>query len=366
MASTQRRRRRRNRNRGETILTSTTVAGLRPDYSLAKVGFYGECGGWDFQRDVPVSDGTSLYWFDGARVKATTLSTGVTRWSSVAVDPIYGDISVSEIAVSGGNVVVGFVYCDSVSEPDGYVAAYSASTGKKVWRTPTLNPQPSSLAIVGSRVLASGANAFGEATQALSLSTGTRQWINRECAASYGVFSVAGVLPVDNCEHSSGTYSAYSAGLSLTTGARVWTKGADYRFWRGDSSAVTSPNIYISDLTNHVVAMRPNGTRVWRSTETGQVFAAGPKSIFTDCGGTHDSICALDRTTGARRWKATVGSNASGVALAADVVYPYLRNANTGATLRTDHGPYLSGRTGVAAGRLWTIGGRTAKVYALP
>lgn len=356
-----------NRNQGETGLTSTTVVGLASKYGLSKVPRYGACGGADFGGDVPVFDGTLLYWFDGSRVRASNLRSGASTWKSPVLDS-FGDTFVRQIAVSGGRVFVIASNCTRVSQPEGGLIAYSATTGTILWQTSlSTEPNPISIAVAGQRLLVSGYDGDeSAATWSYNVADGTVDWQNTQCAqqSPTAIFTVGGVIPDNICQNPT-TRELSSAGLSLSTGAPTWMKDYGYNYWRGDSSAVSSPNAYLTDKTGHIVAMSPSGVRVWRSsTAAGKVVAAGPSSVFTDCG-TTDSICALNRTTGVRRWIAKVGDNSAGVALAADVVYPYLLNAATGAALSANN-VSPSGRSAVAAGHLWTENGRVLNVYGLP
>ena len=355
-----------NRNQGETTLTSTTIAGLVSKFSLSKVPHYGDCGGADFKGDVPVSDGILLYWFDGSKVRASNLKSGASTWKSPVLDPS-GSTYVAQIAVSGGLVFVIASNCTRVSQPEGGVIAYSATSGAIVWQTSlATQPNPLSIAVDGQRLLVSGydGNETSE-TWSYNAADGTVQWHNTQCAQRppTTMFTVGGVVPENYCKVPT-TGALTSAGLSLSTGAAAWTKDYGYNYWRGDSSAVSSPNVYLTDKTGHIVAMSPNGTRVWRSTTgAGKVLAAGPSSVFTDCG-TTTSICALDRGTGARKWIVDVGDNTAGASLAADIVYPYLLNTATGQALSAAT-VSPAGRSAVAAGHLWTENGRVVNVYGL-
>ncbi len=64
---------------------------------------------------------------------------------------------------------------------------------------------------------------------------------------------------------------------------------------------------------------RPHGSLRWTSTEKGAVLAAGPSRLLVTCDS--GSICALNRTTGSRAWKATRTSPAVSAILAGDLVY---------------------------------------------
>lgn len=373
-----------NRNMGERALTSKTLAGLLPDFSLSRVASFGECSSGPILRQVPVSDGTSLYYFDGVRVVSVSLANGGLRWRTPRIDN-GGTTAVWSIAVSGGRVfVAGIDECYSASDSDSLLSAYSAVTGAKLWAVRPLDPPVRSMAVAGNRILVTGVDVNGDyVTASVNAVTGATQWASspdwpaKTSCGSFGswnstyagkIFVVGNVIPV-TCRDPL-TDAQYTAALSLATGAELWRKADGFVFHRGDGpSAKTPPNIYASDPTGHLLSMRQSGKTVWRSTtETGQVLAAGPSRIYVTCD--TNSLCALDRLTGKRLWKAA-NVSATNVALVADVVYPSPGeplNAATGASILLGQGYYDGTETtsvAVAAGRLWTTNGRSVDVYSL-
>lgn len=369
-----------NRTSNETILSSTSVTNLLPDYSLATTPGYGECGGTmdGGPTDIaPLSNGSLLFYFDGRRVVAADLTTGVRKWAFQVTDKFADDRAWS-LALSGNTLLVNEIKsCDSSSDPDSLLIAFNAKTGAQIWQQ-FVDPVIGAMVVSGTTIVYDAFDAAQSVVEARSITSGALIWSAQDCFGPYQRFSntpgsratgpfVVGTTVTAVC-------GSNQVGLNLTTGARKWTK-TGITFFRGDGPSITNPQIYINTgagTAGHLQALTAAGAVVWTSpTETGPVLAAGPTRIYVSCDA--GALCALNRTTGVRLWKDAADHPTTAI-LADDVVYPIPAtaplNAATGAAIDQQFGigPFLSSASAaqVSNGRLIVeSGGRIIDVYTL-
>lgn len=356
-----------NRSLNETMITAGSVLNLSVEYSLGRLPYYGTCG--RPSEHAAVATATALYYFDGRRVVAVDLATGQPLWRGADLGGSDG-FTVTDIAVAGSRVIIqGSGGCVSQSDPGVTVRGLDIATGRQVWSAGRSGYNLSML-VSGNTVLSDGEAPGGglRTVWAYNATTGAQIWSRDGCAASQ--FGTAGGLFAsnDNIMTTCGAISFSKAG------ATNWTKPAGWTYLRADPSGTTSPNIYATDPLGRISALGPTGSLRWTSTEKGAVLAAGPSRLLVTCDSR--SICALNRTTGSRAWKATRTSPAVSAILAGDLVYAIPGreplSANTGQPIPEPDEDFPtpftflgSGSVQVAGGRLIHITPRNIDVYAV-
>jgi outer membrane protein assembly factor BamB len=203
-----------NRVTGETTLTAANLAsrGVNPSYSLAGLPPFGECGGF-FGSPVPVTSTNRMFFYNGREIEARDLATGNLVWRSADLLGSDAISQVDQFSLSGGRIVAsGIDGCESQSDPNGFVVALDASTGKQVWRHDTdqyIDDQTisgSTLVVVGeSDVLAP------DLLAAYRVSDGSPLWRRTNCTPS-NIFVVAATVAAGSC-----------GGVSLSTGNTLGT-----------------------------------------------------------------------------------------------------------------------------------------------
>ena len=356
-----------NRNNSETTITSATVAKLGVEYSLGRLPDYGPCGRPN--EHASVATASTVYYFDGRRVIATDLTTGETRWRSADLGGASG-VEVTDIAVAGKRLILqGSGGCVSQSDPGLFVVGLDIADGSQVWQD-YRSGYNVSMMVSGNTVLSDNFEP-GDDTPvivAYNTATGAQRWTRNGCRSSQ--LGAAGGLFAsnDNIMTTCGSISFTKAGKTN------WTKPAGWTYVRADPSGTSSPNIYATNPLGKVTALSPTGTVRWASAETGKVLAAGRMRLLVTCDST--SVCALNRTTGARVWKSTRTVAATGAVLASDVAYvtPATEplSATTGVPIPEPDTEGLSpftflgtGSVQVAGGRLIHITPRNIDIYAL-
>ncbi len=342
-----------NRNNNETTITSTTVAKLQVEYSLGRLPAYGPCGRPNDHASVATA--STVYYFDGRRVIATDLTTGQTRWRSADLSGASG-AQVTDIAVAGSRLILqGSGGCVSQSDPGLFVVGLDIASGSQVWQD-YRSGYNVSMVVSGNTVLSDNFEPGGgnPVIVAYNPATGAQRWTRNGCGSIQ--FGAAGGLFAsnDNIMTTCGAISFTKAGKTN------WTKPAGWKYFRADPSGTSSPNIYATNPLGKVTALSPTGTVRWTSAETGQVLAAGPSLLLVTCDST--SVCALNRTTGARAWKSTRTVAATGAVLASDVAYitpaPEPLNATTGAPIPEPDTDWLGPFTFLGTGSIQVAGGR--------
>lgn len=181
------------------------------------------------------------------------------------------------------------------------------------------------VAVSGSTVIVQNSGEFtANVFEARRIATGARIWSRGAECESSNTFVVGTHLV------SSGSCGT----MSLSTGATEWTKPG-WRPLRGDPAGVSKPSIYAKSPTHSLVALSPTGRVRWNAgVGYGPVMAAGRRHVFVVCHN-GDSVCALNRSTGAFEWQYTPfdppGHNA---ASASD----FLINPSDGHVLRASDG----------------------------
>ncbi|MGB9378386.1 MAG: PQQ-binding-like beta-propeller repeat protein [Mycobacteriales bacterium] len=307
-----------NRNPDETALTSATVRNLvrkrgitLPPDSTSQCGFYIEPG--------PILVGTTLFTMLGSNVAAINVTNGQRKWLKPAVDadaPLW----YSSLTVVHGRVYVGARDCVSVSDPNGALFAFNATTGAPLWSQHRI-ASIAAMVVTGGKIITSGINS-GEpgSLNAYDAGTGVHTWINSACAPDPLI--VVGQAIIAQCP-TDGSSPAQLQALSLADGHVLWRKYGNWRQLRGDTDAATATAVFARSPAGWVTLLDPaTGVTTWTSAQRGTLLAVGKSRVYVTCAGR--TICALDRNTGGVLWKsAAIGPAApSEAVIAADLVYP--------------------------------------------
>jgi outer membrane protein assembly factor BamB len=359
---------------GETTLTIAKIhrRGLRPLYSIAQVPFYGSCGG-DFSSPRPVVAAGRIYMYDGHRVDAYDLATGAMIWRSPEIGGTLGLQAADWLGVTTHRLIVGgFGGCESPDSSSGFVWSLDLTDGHKVWEQGFV--EEPNVAVSGSTaVLKADGSDFGDPTfAAYQVDTGATIWDRgTDCGEQVAPAFVVGSHLISNSP--CGT-------MNLSTGRTEWTKPGwfNWDFIRGDIPGVRKPSIYAKTPTHRLLALSPAGTVRWDAgVGYGTVLAAGRRSVFVVCHG-GDSVCALNRLTGAPQWRyqpPTTRPGRRAVSASDFLILP-----NSGSFIRVADGARMNpGRdpvdfyfqignsrsVDVAYGRVVAFHGRNVDVYAL-
>ena len=230
----------------------------------------------------PVASTDTIYTIDSRQMlAATSASNGRRLWSERIESGSRRDSTSvgAGIGLEGNTLVVASGY--------GFVAAFDATTGSELWRTPTEAPMTGSPTIKDGRVFVSSNN---NEVIALDLETGATLWSDQaiaETARVLGSPSVAAVEDIVVAPYSSGEVIAYLA----SNGRRLW------------SEALASAGQFTPISSINDIGARP-------ILGGGLVFAASQSGVFA----------AIDGRTGNRVWQQPIGTTQA-PALAGEYIF---------------------------------------------
>lgn len=323
-------------NLTEKTLTRATVAKVQYLRSVASpLNKQDDCASTS-PVVTPVLTGGDLYAMTNGQLSKYDAATGKLIWR-VVPDPTFNGIY-RALAVAHGLVVVGQLTCDSVSDPNGFVLAFNATTGAPAWSKPT-TPEGGALdqmVVSGSDVIAAGTSpGSGNVVAVRKIATGAAIWhrVTNGCAPGT-VLVVAQLVVSYRCsQNDNATLSANK----LTTGAQVWHLAGNWGLQRGDSDTTAARHLFVTNPQGTVVALNPLTGKVQYSLAgaTG-VLAVDATRAYANCGGL--GVCAYAATSGKRSWHVQPGFVPASAAEAGGVLYldqGIALNAGTGQTLAT-------------------------------
>lgn len=329
-------------NLSEQVLTRTTVNRvhyLRSVVSPADLPTQQGCARNTIVTPVPT--GGRLYAVANGRLTKYNPATGAIIWRHRLTAGNEGtSLNYQALAVADGLVVVGEDSCDSVSDPNGFVQAYQASTGARAWSQP-IAPGGGALAamvVSGAYVAAAGVSpGSGQVVSVRRLATGALAWDHSTDSCAPG-----SVLVIDQLVISSRCGRNLAPMLSanhLATGARAWSRPGAWQVQRGNLGGATGSHLYAADPSGAVVGLNPaTGTTQYTLTGATTVLAVDASQAYAACGS--QDVCAYRTATGNLKWDAQLGTG-SAPALAAeagDVLYldqGFALNTGTGQTITT-------------------------------
>lgn len=328
-------------NIAEKALTASTVGKVRYLRSVATpLDLPGQQGCTFNAFDAPVLVGGSLYAAANNRLTKYDAATGRMLWRrhlSAASDGT--SLDESALAVAGGLVLVGELGCGSVSDPNGYVQAYKAATGARVWSKP-ISPSGGALVqmvVSGGYVVAAGTSPGGGQVVAVRrITNGAIVWsrVSDSCAPGT-VLVIAGLVVTYDC---SGPEAL--AANHVATGAHAWSRAGNWVLQRGELAGTAGGHLFATNPSGAVVDLNPATGQTRHALQSAStVLAVDGSRAYADCGSL--GVCAYRLTTGAMQWHVLPGS-APGLA------------AEAGGVLYLDQGQALNTATGATLTSLWT------------
>jgi outer membrane protein assembly factor BamB len=366
-------------NLTEQTLTAATVANAGYLRSVASPPppLSGFCNNVPDQGVVaPSLVGGALYAMTDGRLTKYDAATGAIVWRHNP-DPTFSQ-TYQSLAVAGGLVVVGGLNCGSVSQPQGTIWAFNASTGARVWTkfVPSLG-NLQSLVVSGGFVVAAGSSdGSGLVVTVRKLGTGANVW-TRSGGANCSFFPLP-LMVVDQVVISPGTcaQTPRMVGRNLTTGAVLWQRIGNFTPLRGDSDTTTGRHVFATTPGGAVIGLDPlTGKTQYSLAGAANVLAVDGSQAYAACGGgSNVQVCAYDSATGSLKWQATpeIFSEPTLAAEAGGVLYlaeGFALDTTTGTTLATLWDPFdlLSASLAVGDGRVAAVlDKRVVDLYGLP
>jgi len=364
-------------NLTEQTLTAATVGHARYLRSLAAppAPIGGFCG---FNRPdqgivAPLLTGGDLYAVTNGRLTKYDTATGAIIWRHNP-DRTFSRFYES-LAVAGGLVVVGEISCDSVSQPEGTIQAFSPATGAPVWskRMPGVGAL-NQLVVTGGLLAAAGSSdAGGLVVTVRKLGNGAGVWTRtiNNCGPGQ-VMVVEQVAISPGCTATSGKV----IGRNLTTGAVLWSRTGNWALLRGDSDTTAGRHLFAVNPSGTVVSLDPLTGKTQDSLAgAANVLAVDGSQAYGACGGSGNlQVCAYDSATGSLRWQVQPGlfSEPALAAEADGVLYldqGFALDTSTGNTLAAlwDPGLSLATELVVGDGRVAAVADpRVVALYGLP
>ena len=366
-------------NLTEQTLTAATVGNARYLRSVASPPppINGFCNDVPDQGVVaPSLTGGALYAMTDGHLTKYDAATGAIVWRHNP-DPTFSQ-TYQSLAVAGGLVVVGALNCGSVSEPQGTIWAFNASTGARVWtkRVPRQGNLQALVVSNGLVVAAGSSDGSGVVVTVRKLSTGANVW-TRSGGADCAYFPFP-LMVVDQRVISPGTCAQTPriVGRDLTTGATLWQRIGNFTPLRGDSDSTTGRHVFALTPGGTVVSLDPlTGKTQYSIAGAANILAVDGSQAYGACGGGQNlQVCAYDSATGTLKWQASpeIFSEPTLAAEAAGVLYlaeGYALDTSTGNTLTALWDPFdlLSTSLAVGDGRVAAVlDPRVVDLYGLP
>ena len=248
------------------------------------------------QTSPLVSDGILFTASEDGHIRARDPYTGIMRWDRAVGDVYY--------YVGTPTVADGVVFATSYGEGGGSVWAFDELSGATLWQVSRQTGLDfnARIAMASADGLVFG-SAWGGQMYALSQENGSVVWSFQTGDVPLGGPTVAGGLVVE------GTLSGQLFALDELTGAPVWSVALD-----GDTYSpplFAEGNVYVGTYAGSMYAIDAySGDVVWQSGGFGDLEGETPaydgQSIYFGSSGYGISFFALNATTGAALWNASV------------------------------------------------------------
>jgi outer membrane protein assembly factor BamB len=335
-------------NLTEQTLTATTIRSVRYLRGIASPLNQPGQGGCNANTIVaPVLTGGSLYAVTNGRLAKYNPATGGLIWRRALSESFILDAR--SLSVAGGLVVVGDLGCDSVSDPNGFIQAFNASTGARVWSQP-ITPVGGALdqmVVSGSYVVAAGTSpGGGRPVSVHQLSSGALVWyrLKEPCGPST-VLVVAQLVMSSGCGQN---FTEVLTARNIATGAVAWSHSGNWQPQRGDIGGSAGRHLYATNPSGTVVSLDPlTGKTQYSLAQAVSVLAVDTARAYATCGGL--GVCAYSTATGAQQWSINPG-------------FTPVLGAEAGGVLYLDQGTALSAATGKTVAEL---GGGPASALAV-
>lgn len=317
----------------------------------------------------PVLSGGRVYGVFDGRPAAYSAATGKRLWRGPA-DPTR-TTAYTSVSVSGSLVIMGTEYCLSMSDPSGSLVALRAGTGKPVWSTPAYGGNGVFDAVVEGNTVLAYENGDGgrNFTEAFDLSTGKSLWHAERCDVSPQALVVNGLAVFDACTAND---AAVLVGADLRTGAHTWEGGPVDYLYAGDRSGAGAQHLYTSNYGDDFITDIDPATgkvqgQLAGATGTGVstgILAVAGTRVFTTCSA---GVCAYTESTHALSW--SIASSAHLAAAANGVLYlsdGLVVDAYHGRLIRVLFSGQPASALAVGDGRVAEVPARSAEAYTTP
>ncbi len=324
-------------NLTEQTLTRTTVSKVRYLRSVTAPPSPPNGGCAQFSPvATPVLNGGDLYVITSSKLSKYNAATGRLIWR-ITPDPTF-DVDFESLSVAGGLVVLGEVGCDSVSDPNGFVQAFKATSGARVWSKP-ISPGGGALVhavVSGGDVVATGNSVGGGNILAVRrLTTGALVWQKGSSSCNEAPDLVVAKMVISNSCDDNGNLTVIASKLS--NGAPAWSLAGNWVLQRGDTDATAGRHVFAANPRGAVVSLDPlTGKTQYTLAGATSVLAVDNLRVYAVCA-TFD-VCAYNLTSGKLRWQAEPGFSTALAAEAGGVLYldnGAALNSGTGKTITT-------------------------------
>jgi hypothetical protein len=365
-------------NLSETTLTPKTVPGLR---LLRTYTAPADSPGCTSSVGPVLSGGDVLTLVNGYLVRYVA-QTGHVIWQRQYADE---SDTVTDLAVSDGEVIEGASACGTASDPEGFISAYSLATGKLLWTSYAVPSCQQSgceaqaglnAMYTGGGFIVTGGNAVasGYSVAVLSQLTGAVVWKDTSSTCP-----ITGPVVVDQrviFSKCSATGAPRLVADAFATGARSWEVPGTWTVQRGDFAQSRGRNVLATGPTDQTADLDPrNGRLLGELPGAASVLAADGIRAYATCGATtrnsgQAAVCAYSLATHEQVWSSgphpgtTLATEAGGVLYLDDGA---MLNASTGKSLGTAFGSLAGGVRGmsVGEGRLDVVTATASRLYGL-
>lgn len=330
-------------NPAESTLTPATIANARRLRQVRPAPAGTECD--RPHAASPVLTGTHLFALNLDGVSEYQASSGGLM-RHINLDRS-NTVEFSSLALGRGLIIAGGVGCDSVSDPNGYIAAVNSATGAHVWDK-FVGPGLGDLVESGPYVVSAGGTfASGDYLSVLRAYNGSRVWATTSDCGSVPVVVAGGNVIRATCDDND---NPELAAYRLATGAVAWTRPGSWHVFRADSDTAPDAQVYVTNPSGETVAISAvTGDDLYQLAGAANVLAADDHQVYAACATHAASVCAYDKATGAERW--TAAHPATLASVGGGVIY-----LSDGSALNTESGALLR--------RLWRSTTATTTVPA--
>jgi hypothetical protein len=366
-------------NLSETTLTPSTVKGIRGLRAYASSSPENGCDG---------SVGSALTGGDVVTVVNGEIVRYVAQTGRVLWQTQFENNEVTDLAVVGNQVIVGYHDCGSLSDPNGGISAFSLATGKQTWSTPALPLCGQGVCNSGTTVdrmvvadgyLVIGGNSFGSGynVAVMKASDGSVVWkdITSTCVVSLPIVVDQQVI-FTKCNPSGAPGTPRMVADALATGSRTWQDTGSWTVQRGDFAQSRGANVLATNPTGEVVDVNPaNGKVTDPLSGAGAVLAVDGSRAYATCGSAtagagSDSVCGYALNSGRQLWSSAAHPDVTLAAEAGGILYldsGSMLNATTGKSLGSAFTAPSTAVFGISVGegRLNVITSTTSQLYGL-
>jgi outer membrane protein assembly factor BamB len=342
-------------NPGETRLVPGHLDKILPRWAVAATG-QEVCA----KQSAPVLAGGKMFLTGREGVGSYDVRTGRRLWTLPYADPM--DTATPLLALSGRTLLVASWGCQSASDPDGFLTAVNALTGKVRWKAQTDTPDET-LIVDRGVVVVGGEDAGAIATTAFDLATGRKLWQRADAAPAERV-SAAGTLLLTT--HATTHRPNGAVAVDIATGKPKWRTGEQ---WSVLAATPDDSAFLVGNAAGALLKIdAKTGTTAWTRPGLAGPVAVDGKYVYVSQpnGQVHSLILANGRV----HWHHTGFHDVLRPIVAGGVVYLVeqgrkltTRNAVTGrklsfvaATKPVDHAV-------VAGGRIYLTDGSTLRTY---